>query len=254
MYPFIYFFGRKIGSYGILMVVGIFLAGAVAWKRCRERKVSGDDLLIIAAFALLVGLPCGSFLYAAVTYPLPVIWQRVIAGDFSAFGGLVFYGSLIGGVIGGLLGAKVAKCCIADVEYGVIPAIPLGHAVGRVGCVMAGCCNGMPYDGPFAFYYPNSVAGLSPQQGYFPVQLLEAILNSGIFGLLYFYSKKRKKSYILLAVYLLLYGISRFSLEFLRGDSIRGIYGGLSLSQWIAGAMVLGSICFILLKRKHAHI
>ena len=250
MYPYIRVFGRVIGTYGLCMTIGIALACILAFQKGRKQGTKLEDILIIGAFALLGGLPSGAILYAFVTFSPAQIWNSVLTGDFSVFGGLVFYGALIGGILGGLIGMSVVKCSFDLVEDSIVPFIPLGHGIGRIGCVMAGCCNGMPYDGPFAIYYPNSVAGLPSDQGYFPVQLVEAVANLCICGVLLWITRKGRKPGVLLSIYLCLYALTRFLLEFLRGDSIRGKYGLFSTSQWIAVLMVVCSITYILGNRR----
>ena len=165
-------------------------------------------------------------------------------GRFEIFSGLVFYGGLIGGIVGGILGIKVAKINTQLVERSVVPFLPIGHAIGRIGCLLAGCCTGKEYDGIFAIHYPSTVSELSAEQGYFPVQLLEAGINIIISITLIIYSKKQKPKYSILFLYLLLYSVMRFCLEFLRGDEIRGIYFGLSTSQCISILLLLVSFVY----------
>lgn len=244
MYPYITFLNKSISTYGILMFFGIALVFILAFRRAKKHHVSIDDMLIIAAFSLLIGLVGASLLYAFASYPISVIIKSIFTGKFEIFGGIVYYGGLIGGIIGGIIGVKVTKVKTQIAEMAIIPFLPIGHAIGRVGCVMAGCCNGMKYDGILAIYYRNSITGLSAEHGYFPVQFLEAALNIVIAVFLINYSKKEKPKYNILFLYLLIYAIIRFSLEFLRGDKIRGIYFGLSTSQWISILLFIISVFY----------
>ncbi len=247
MFPYIILFGRPIGTYGLCMVLGIFLAAFLAWRKGKALGIAIEDILLIAACALLGGLFCGGMLYIFVTYSIEQIFAFIRQGDFSFLvSGIVFYGGLIGGVFGGILGIRIAKCNVSAMERAVVPFIPLGHAVGRIGCVMAGCCHGFAYDGPFALYYPNAVSGLDPTQGYFPIQLLEALCNCIVCLVLLFLSKKERRSYALLFAYFALYAIERFVLEFFRGDTVRGIFFSLSSSQWISIAMMAASGAYML--------
>ena len=240
MYPYISIFGQHFGTYGLCMVLGFFLPCVLTVRRGKPLGITPEDVFITAATALLGALVCGGGLYVAVTYSFEEIIGFIRRGEFSFLGsGIVFYGGLIGGVLGALLGIGIAKCSLPAVERATVPFIPLGHAVGRIGCVMAGCCHGFEYSGPFALYYPNSVAGLDPAQGYFPVQLVEALANGLVCAALLRLSKKERKPFDLLFFYLGLYGVERFLLEILRGDEIRGIYGGLSVSQWISLGLLL---------------
>lgn len=256
MYPYIHILGRDIGTYGICMVVGFLLAGFLAYRKGKPGGLRWEDLLIVGAMALGGALLCGGALYVFVTYSWEQILIFIRQGDFRFLGsGIVFYGGLIGGVLGALLGIRIAGCRVGSVERAVVPFIPLGHAVGRVGCVLAGCCHGFPYEGPLALHYPNSLAGLSPEQGYFPVQPLESLVNVLICLALLFYEKRAKRTTDVLFMYLGFYGISRFFLEMLRGDSIRGLWDGISTSQWISilllAACVIRYIGLLLWQRKH---
>lgn len=252
MYPFIDLFGRQIPTYGLSILIAIFLVGWLACRYARKVALPWEDVLIVGACALLSGFLCGFLLYLLVTYSPLRIWEMVKDGDYRFLnGGLVFYGALIGGLAGGLIGVKLSKAPLSAVEKSVIPYIPIGHAIGRIGCVLAGCCYGAPYDGICALYYKNSLFGLAPNQGYFPVQPLEAILNLAIALCLMIIRKKKSPKLSLLISYLGMYSIVRFFLEFFRGDAIRGIVGGLSTSQWISLAILTGCVIyFVLIKSK----
>lgn len=233
------------------MALAFVTVGLLGVLRGRKRSISVDDLLIIAAFAVGGALIGGNALYVIVTYPPSQLMQMVRSCDFSFLnGGLVFYGGLLGGIFGGLLGVRLSGCEFVNAEKTIVPLIPLGHGIGRVGCLLAGCCHGMRYSGPLAVYYPNSVLGLPENQGYFPVQGLEALLNLGLCVWLLFLEKSVKQRYLLLSAYLGSYAVIRFCLEFLRGDAARGVYFGLSVSQWIAMGMFAVSSVMILIHKK----
>lgn len=251
MYPYIHIFGRDVGTYGVCLAVGFVLAFLLALHKGRQCGLMAEDLLIVGAFALGTALLGGTLLYVFVTYSIEEICAFIQRYDFTFLSsGIVFYGGLIGGLLGALGGIRIAKCEFAMIERAVVPFIPLGHAIGRIGCVMAGCCHGLPYDGPFALYYPHSVSGLSPQQGYFPVQPLESLINVGICALLLWYEKKVKNAAGLLPAYLALYSLTRFFLEMLRGDAIRGMWNQLSTSQIISTVLFGISIVALLIKKK----
>lgn len=245
MYPVLELFGRRVGSYGLCMAAAVILVGALSAVRAKRYALVFEDVLITGAMALLMGLPTGSLLYILVTYPMEEILRCLASGDLSLFtgGGIVFYGGLIGGIFGAVLGCRIAGCDFAGLERTVVPLLPLGHAIGRIGCLMAGCCYGFAYDGPGCVRYLHSTAGLSPEQGYFPVQLLEGAVNIGLCLFLLKKEKRCSRPMQVVMWYLGSYGVVRFCLEFLRGDSTRGIWLGLSLSQWISLALL--SLCGI---------
>ena len=255
MYPYIYLFNYRISSYGLLMCVACVLVGTICLCRVKSRGVVPEDVLIVGACALGIGLFLGGLFFVIITYPLPVIWENIIRGRFEMFfGGIVFYGGLVGGIVGALLGCKVAGCSYKSIIQVVVPYIPLGHGIGRIGCVLAGCCNGMPYNGPFALYISSNETGVESYTGHFPVQIVETLINLGLCFFLHKYERNKGGKY-LLELYLLIYSIARFGLEFLRGDDIRGITGGLSTSQWISIFLIGVSVVRIIfekyLKKEH---
>lgn len=250
MYPYIHILGREVGTYGVCMLLGIALVVVLAIFRGKKRGVIAEDILIVGAFALGLALIGGSLLFALVTYSPSQISAFVRTGDFRFLSsGIVFYGGLIGGILGALLGQRIVQCKFDSVERVIVPLIPLGHAIGRIGCVLAGCCHGYAYDGPLALYYPDSVLNLSPIQGYFPIQPIESVVNLGICLFLLWFERKKNRTTRLLFVYLTLYGVSRFVLEMFRGDAIRGVWHTLSTSQIISIILVAVSIAGMLYQR-----
>lgn len=245
MYPFIKIFSLEIPTYSVFMLTGFILATVLGFKRAKSKytAILWEDMLAIFSAVLCTSLLGGYLLYIVVTYP---VIEMISAGDYSFLteGGIVFYGALFGGVMGALLTLKFLRADIANFEASVIPFIPLGHGLGRIGCAMAGCCYGIEYYGPFAIYYPDNhplYPFFDSSVGHFPVQFLEAFLDIGIMIALLMFLRKKRKKYDATFLYLALYSAMRFCTEMLRGDEIRGIYKfNISTSQWI-------SICIILI-------
>lgn len=250
MHPYISLFGRQIGTYGLCMAVAVIFAAILAAHSAKKAGICVDDVIIVGSIALGIGIFSGWLLYILVTYS----WQQVVAmirsGNLQFLnGGIVFYGGLVGGIGGALLGTHMVHRKFSDLSIHIIPCIPLAHAIGRVGCTMAGCCHGFEYDGFLAIYYPKAVSGLSPKQGYFPIQLIEAALNMLLWLGLLRYKKKIRNNENILFAYLVGYGIIRFSTEFFRGDRARGVYYLLSTSQWISIILIGITMTYLVLKR-----
>ena len=125
------------------------------------------------------------------------------------------------------------------------------HTIGRIGCFLVGCCYGIPYAGIGNITYTNSQ--FAPNNiNLFPVQIVESICNLIIFIILTTNYKKFSNKTI--ELYLILYGITRFSLEFLRGDEIRGQILCMSTSQWISLIFVLVGMIKFYKEYKNKHI
>lgn len=256
MFPFIQCFGKSVSSYGVCMVLGIILVVFLSARRGRVKGVCFENYLIISSFIIIFFLFGASLLYVFVTWSLPQIFSFIKNGDYAFLKntGLVFYGGLISGVLGAFLGCKISKTSLFIAEESFIPYVPLGHAIGRVGCLMAGCCNGVEYNGIFAITYTNTLFPDLFNKSFFPVQILEALVNLIISFLLLYLCRRDRKLFDLLFAYVFLYGFSRFFIEFLRGDIIRGSFLKLSTSQWISAFLVAISLAFfclnIVIKKK----
>ena len=154
-------------------------------------------------------------------------------------GGFVFYGGLLGGLAGAWLFCKQRRTSFAALGRDLVPALPLFHAFGRVGCFLAGCCYGIPAPvGWLGVTFPASAVEAPSGVPLLPVQLYEAAGCVLLFLLLDHLVKRGWPGDCLLAVYLALYAVFRFLLEFLRGDAVRGFLGPLSTSQVISLVVV----------------
>ena len=152
-------------------------------------------------------------------------------------GGFVFYGGLAGGIAGVLFSRKIHRLPVSDLLSVSVPLLPLGHAFGRIGCALAGCCYGIAYSGLGSVTYTHSVTAPNGV-ALFPVQISEALCLFLLAALLLRLFFRRKPVGILVIVYLACYSAMRFLLEFLRGDAARGFWCGLSVSQWISCAIL----------------
>ena len=180
------------------------------------------------------------FLYLLLQLPQLLQDLPLLAADPAAFsarylsGGFVFYGGLFGALAAVWLFCRRRKVPFSQLGADLVPAVPLFHTFGRVGCFLAGCCYGIPAPAgwpgvtfrvsPVA---PNGVALL-------PVQLYEAAGCLLLFLLLHRLARRGWKGEALLLVYLAAYALFRFALEFLRGDAARGMWGVFSTSQLLA--------------------
>ena len=258
MYPVIHFLGRELGSYGLCAGVGALLAGLFLCLVARKRKQGTDDINIVLMLVIGVGVLVGSHvLYALVTLPAVIraffrgytitSFMSVVEVVATLFGGAVFYGGLGGGGLAALLYVnkkKLDRTAYADM---LAPAIPLFHTFGRIGCFLGGCCYGI--ESEFGFMYTINPIEQANGVVRFPVQLVEAGFNLVLFLVLAFLLHKGLLRGRLLLVYLLSYAPARFILEFLRGDTYRGLWWGLSTSQWISLFIVVGCLAFLAVQK-----
>lgn len=243
MYPHIDFLGiMTLSTYSITFFVGFSLAVLISMKIGRHYGIESEDVLFAAAYGGIFLFIGAKIMYFISRLPSIIpnfslfinnLMEEPIATLSDYFGGVVFYGGLIGFVYGIWFYCKQFKLSLYPYLEVIAPVIPFAHAFGRIGCFLGGCCYGIEYKGPFAVNYPyNELIPELNEVTRFPVQLLEALLNFIVFFVLLYLPKKVKlKTGQLLGIYLLYYTVARFLLEMLRGDEIRGNIGGVSTSQ-----------------------
>lgn len=241
--------GRFVSLYGILMLAGILLAAFLAWRLVKRNHLDVNRFLILAGYGLLGGLAGAKILYLAL-HADRISWDRIFEPDYLAAllsGGFVFYGGLIGGLAAVLLAGKIHDIPLIPYLEAAFPCLPLAQGFGRIGCYFAGCCYGIPYEGPFHVTYPPS-AYAPAEIPLFPVQLLEAGICFAIAAFLLAGTWKKGLRLSSIYLYLLLYGACRFLLEYLRYDrEERGSLLWFSTSQWISLAALAAGL--LLLKK-----
>lgn len=248
-------FGKEIPLYGILYYCGVFLSVLVA-TRLAKGKIPTFDIVCSAIYITIGGVVGAKLLFILVSWKDILAYQLPLSAILK--GGFVFYGGLIGGTIGLLIYCRqfsLSFFSFADVYAAVLP---LGHALGRVGCHFSGCCYGRPYDGPFSVTY-TKVLGTTPlNTALFPIQLTEALFLFSLFLLLVTIPSRRKamqNSGTISALYCLLYGILRFTIECFRGDKERGFMLFFSTSQWISLFLFLFGLFLLMhFRKKHASL
>ncbi len=244
--PYYELLGRQIPAYGLFFYLGIALAAGSGMLLCRRKGTPRFDLIGSAVYTLI-----GAFLGAKLLF-ICVSAREIVALKLSFIdiwrGGFVFYGGLLGGILGMWGYAKQFKYSMRELAETYAAVLPLGHALGRVGCFFAGCCYGIPHSGILGYTYTETLASTPIGVPLLPVQLIEsAFLLILFFLLLLIYLKTGAGLGYTVPTYLLLYAPLRFVLEFFRGDRERGVLL-LSTSQWIS--LGIAATGLVLLGRK----
>ena len=249
MHPILFKLGPiTIYTYGVFVALGVVAGYFVCRGEAKREGIPEKVFSHIFFWAVFFG-----FLGARIVYIL-VEWEQFLSNPFGVvFGrsGFVFYGAALGILT---LFVLTGKYKINSLKFADIAAlgIPLGHALGRIGCFFYGCCYGKPTTSKLGILFPpESPAGFFEVK-VIPTQLISAVSLLLIFCILLFVKKRRKFSGQILLSYVFLYGIFRFIIEFYRGDP-RGEVFFLSTSGFVSLLSVMLSIFFyFLLKRRPA--
>jgi phosphatidylglycerol:prolipoprotein diacylglycerol transferase len=220
--------GLPIESYLFFYALGCLVGGLVFWWEVRRRRWPLEAMLFV-----MIGCMAGAFAGSALFSLLFLDWSAL--PEHYRFGELLGR-TVVGGIAGGFLGVEITKKIIGYPHRtgdAFAVAIPLGHAVGRVGCFLGGCCFGTPSSLPWALSYP---AGSVPHAIHAHQGLIEAVSLASLsvhpaplyeitFDLLLFALLWRMRDHflergMLFRLYLALYASYRFFAEFVRGDSL----------------------------------
>ena len=253
MHPILFTIGSfPIGTYGVLLAVAALAAIGLGRLLAPRAGLDPDRLVDLFVFSLL-----GAFVGAKIA---------LVIGDFKEFSdhplrflveNLRSFGAFYGGFVAGVLVAfyylrkyRIPFWPAADVT---VVCLSLGQAMGRWGCFFAGCCYGKPTDLPWGMVFP-AVAICQDGTRIHPWPIYESLGDLAIFGVLLVLFRRRHFSGQVFLTYVLGYAVLRGLLEFLRGDTVRGVFfgGTVSLSQIVAVIAFLSAGAMYLVRRKTA--
>lgn len=237
MHPIAFEIGSvSVRYYGVMAAIGFLLASAViSWNR-KYADMNRDQANAMVLLVMISGVVGARIFYVIQFY------RQFESNFWSIFridrGGLVFYGGFFLAIAAAMVYCRMQKLDIARVFDIFTPALALGHAMGRIGCFLNGCCYGKPTEICLGMAYPP---GSDPFRRYgaatlHPVQLYEAAINLVIFAAMMWIVRRGKRG-MAIGAYLAIYGVIRFTDEFLRGDHQR-YWNGLTAAQVIGLILV----------------
>lgn len=243
MHPTLFHIGSfELASYGLMTALGYGAAAAYLLKRlsgCGIKNLTKEtfwDLIFTAFVGALIG---GKLLFIIVSWPElgNTLAEKLgnIVKDIRY--GFVFFGGMIVSVSALIWYIRRKQLPLLKTADFLIVGLPLGHALGRIGCFLAGCCYGKPTSLPWGVRFTDPHSLVPPELlgvPLHPTQLYEAGFNLMLFWFLHLASKKPHKDGKILVLYVLCYAGLRFAIEFVRGDFRGGFILGLSPSQLIA--------------------
>lgn len=241
MLKYLDLFGLKFPMYTIMIIIGSIFASLLYYYEYKKNKSKRlEKLTIILPIIILIGF-FGAIIYSKIAH-------RNDEKSGMAFAGGLLFGIISFVIIYPITVSKNKKDFINDLSLLIAPLI-IAHALGRVGCFLAGCCYGKSSDSFLAVEFPNG-SFQHTDYGYItkvlPTQLFEAIFLFILFIIIMFFIKKYKAS-----IYLISYSIFRFIIEYYRGDDRGKILPFISPSQILC---IIFFIIGIILYKKEKNI
>jgi phosphatidylglycerol:prolipoprotein diacylglycerol transferase len=212
------------------MGLGWGVAYQVFFSRVQIRPIYGQLLF----WGIFLSSWIGSKLFFYFTTTKDSKNALLFEASFWTGGGFVFYGGLLLALVFLWLYKLFKFPLTVQNLWAMLPALTMGHAIGRIGCLMAGCCYGNATSACWGIHLHGA--------NRHPTQLIESL---GLF-IISFYLLRSRASLKSFSFYFIGYGVLRFGIEVLRGDEIRGLWGALTPSQWISlGLILLGIILLV---------
>ncbi len=227
--------GVPVYGYGFMMFIGFSAASWFAARRVRTIGQTPEAIWDMLMWALIPGL-IGARAYYLIRHGSPEFTnssgiRKLIAAVALWDGGIVFYGSVAGGLLGILWFCRRRRIPLLPMLDVLAPSLVLGEAFGRIGCFLYGCCYGRECELPWAVRFPpdsltfgrlvekgvlDPLAAATP--ALHPVQLYSSLNGFVLFVILSWFFRRRSFDGAVVFLAAVLYPVSRYALESLRAD------------------------------------
>ncbi|MEI8012969.1 MAG: prolipoprotein diacylglyceryl transferase [Candidatus Omnitrophota bacterium] len=233
MFPVICHLGPfTLYSYGLMLAVAVVVGSLLTAREVARYGINREVIYDLAFWVVVCGIVGARLFYVFLNFdyfsqfPFEILMLQK--------GGLAWQGSLLTGVAAGIVFIRHQKLPLWTVLDAAAPFLALGHAIGRIGCLLNGCCYGKPV--AWGLYFPVWGQHLHPTQIY---------MSAGeffVFLILYVLQKQGKNpAGRLFVLYLVLSSAERFIVEFFRADHVE-MWGGLSLFQYVCALVIAAAL------------
>jgi len=248
----------EIHSYGLMLAISFLIGILLASYRAKKQGLNPDKIMDLSIIIVISAILGSRFLYViAHLDEFRGHWLDMI-NPFQSNGqiglaGLTMLGGFIAALLFGILYLFIKKLPILKVCDILIPSVGLGIFITRIGCFLNGCCYGVPTDSPLGMVFPSECVAGYHFSGIpiHPTQLYSSLYGIVIFGLLLLFERHKKFDGYLLYWFLILYGVSRLTVDFFRyyedsmvlftiGNSPISLNQGISFLMIIAGVLLIG--------------
>ncbi len=232
MFPQLFHIGRFfLPTYGVLVSLGVLVGLWVSVRNAQRQGINPDDAWNFGILVVLSGIVGAKILYIINDWSTYAAHPREILSLNTLQAGGVFSGGLVAAFVAAVWYVRKRHMPPLATCDAFAPGLAIGHAIGRVGCFAAGCCYGKPTAHVWGVIFTNAVAhdlvGTPLNQALEPTQLFESAVEFANFFILMWMFRRKKFDGQVFGAYLILYGVARFFLEFIRDDPGRGsVFGG----------------------------
>lgn len=237
--------------YGIAYVLGFLLAGIVMFRTARRWKLQiTSDQALLLMLCVALGVIFGARLFYVLFYNPSFYFANPGSILMFSQGGMSFHGGLTGGLLGGLLGCRLLCFSFATMSDLCSIGAPLGLFFGRIANFINGELWGKPTDLPWGVVFETGGAVARH-----PSQLYEAILEGLVIFIILFALSRRvpaRPRGTFVGTFLVLYGVFRFAVEFVRVPDVQLGYlsGWLTMGQLLSVPVLLAGVAVLVLAHR----
>ena len=248
MHQYLFFVGDfPIRAYGLILSLSIILATGVAYFLAKQDGIWHNHIVDIGIYSGIAGI-VGARLWDVFFFDWAYYSHHLSEIFYVWQGGMAIQGGIVFGVGAGIIYARRHKIDILALADIVAPAIILGQAIGRCANLLNGDAFGAPTGGNFGIIYPETTLAYHTYgaQPLWPAEVWEGQIDFVIFALLLIFRAFPHAKGQAFSLYIMLYSLARFGLEFLRGDYANPVFLSFTSAQTTSlVAFILALIFFI---------
>jgi phosphatidylglycerol:prolipoprotein diacylglycerol transferase len=247
VFPRLFHIGSfSLPTYGLLVATGVLIGLWISVRNSEKQGINGDDAWNLGILVVLAGILGAKILLIVNEWDRYAgNWREIFSLNTLQSGG-VFSGGLIGAFLMAAWYMRRRHMPPLRTCDGFAPGLAFGHVLGRFGCFSAGCCYGkethhlwgVTFNSQLAHDWSGTPLGVALE----PTQLIEAAAEFFNFVLLMWLLKRKKFDGQVFATFMILYGVERYFIEFLRGDPGRGeVFGGIMTGTQLISILLVVS-------------
>jgi len=224
----------EVKWYGIMIALAVLLLIAwMIWQVRKGAKLTYDEVLTAALVAIPSAIVFSRLLHVIDRWD----YYSQFPGQIVGFEGLTIYGAILGGALGIWIYSRFSKFRFGYVLDTLTPGVPIAQAVGRVGCLLNGCCYGAETDAFWGVVYTHPDTAAPVGVAVHPTQAYEILFLLAVSAFIFLIRSKIKIEGSLFLIYIGLYALWRFAIGFLREGT--DFLFGLQQAQVISLAVLL---------------
>jgi len=246
--------GFFLPTYGLLVALAFLAALWIAGRLGAKAGLHKETVLNLGIYCALAGIAGAKLLMIVLDPAVRSNWREIFSLSTLQAAG-IFYGGFIAALVTAFVYMWRNGLPALRTADAFAPGLALGHAIGRLGCFSAGCCWGVQTRLPWAVTFrnprANELVGVPLGVPLHPTQLYESLGELIIFAALYFGFLRPHRDGSIVSLYLVLYGILRFCVEFVRfhDQQSNPLTGPFSTEQWISLVLVVVGLGYWLFAR-----